>query len=90
MGVELEMSIILAYAFGVMLVIFLGWIMLIPLKFLIKLIINVLIGGLVLLVLNFFGGIIGIHIGVNVITALTVGILGVPGVLLLLLIQYIM
>ena len=48
-----------------------------------NLIVNAVIGGGVLLVINFVGGFWGFHIGVNPITALVVGLLGVPGVLLL-------
>ena len=41
------------------------------------------IGGGVLLLINFIGGFWGFRLGVNPITALVVGLLGVPGVLLL-------
>jgi inhibitor of the pro-sigma K processing machinery len=37
---------------------------------------------------NIAGGFFGFHIGLNLVTALTVGILGVPGALLLLAVKY--
>jgi inhibitor of the pro-sigma K processing machinery len=46
------------------------------------------IGGLALWLLNIFGGAIGINIGINVVTALVAGILGVPGVILLIILIY--
>ncbi|WDV45968.1 pro-sigmaK processing inhibitor BofA family protein [Clostridiaceae bacterium M8S5] len=88
MGVEL--NVILAYAFGLILLYLVGWILIIPLKYIIKLLINGLIGGVVLLALNFVGKFIGFTIGINPITALVVGFLGIPGVILLLVLNYIL
>ncbi len=48
---------------------------------------NAIIGALILLVINFFGSIVGISITVTFLSALIVGVLGVPGVVILLLIQ---
>ncbi|RKD28807.1 pro-sigmaK processing inhibitor BofA family protein [Thermohalobacter berrensis] len=89
MGIGIELSVILAYAFGLVLLYFIACFLLVPLKFLVKLIVNGIIGGVILLLINFFGKFIGIAIGINPITALIVGFLGVPGIILLLVIQYI-
>ncbi|HHT42166.1 MAG TPA: SigmaK-factor processing regulatory BofA [Firmicutes bacterium] len=75
--------VVVAYAAGVLIVYALGKMLLIPLRTIFNLIVNAVIGGGVLLVINFVGGFWGFHIGVNPITALVVGLLGVPGVLLL-------
>lgn len=88
MGVE--WSVILAYALGLVLLYLVGWILIIPLKYLVKLLINGIIGGIVLFGLNFVGGFIGFSIGINPITALVVGFLGIPGVILLLVLNYIL
>lgn len=85
-----ELSIILAYAFGLILLYVVGWILLIPIKLIIRLIWNGVIGGILLLLVNFVGGFLGIGIVINPITALVAGLLGVPGVVLLLLLQYIL
>lgn len=37
---------------------------------------------------NITGGFFGFHIGLNLTTALTVGILGIPGILLILAVKY--
>ena len=58
-------------------------------KLLIKLLYNGFIGGIALLALNFCGGYIGIHIALNFVTCLIAGFLGVPGIALLLLLQYV-
>lgn len=59
----------------------------ISLKVFWKLFVNALIGAAILLVINFFGAAIGISITISFLSALIVGILGVPGVIILLLIQ---
>lgn len=54
-----------------------------------ELVLNVLIGILVLWLVNKFGGAIGIpNIPINFITALVVGVFGLPGVIVLILLFY--
>ncbi len=55
----------------------------------IELAINIVLGILILWLLNKFGGSLGISIPINVITALVVGILGIPGVIILVLLNLI-
>ncbi|WZL73414.1 pro-sigmaK processing inhibitor BofA family protein [Clostridiaceae bacterium 35-E11] len=88
MGMGVELNIILAYAFGLILLYIVGYILLIPIKWMIKLIYNGVIGGIMLIVLNFVGRFWGVGIAVNPITALVAGILGVPGVILMFILQY--
>ena len=59
-----------------------------PLRFLVKFIFNTLLGFAVLILINFLGGYIDISIGVNWINAVIVGIFGLPGVALLLVLQW--
>ncbi len=61
-----------------------------PIKWALKLLLNALIGFVGLLILNFLGSFIGISLGVNWFNAIITGVLGVPGVILLLLIKYIL
>ncbi|MCT4605506.1 MAG: pro-sigmaK processing inhibitor BofA family protein [Marinisporobacter sp.] len=90
MGIGIELNIILAYAFGLILLYILGYILLIPIKWIIKLVYNGIIGGVILLLLNLVGGFFHVHIAINPITALVVGFLGVPGVMLMLFFQYLL
>lgn len=90
MGIGIELSVILAYVFGLVLLYFIGWILIIPIKFIAKLIINGIIGGVLLVILNLFGGLIGFSIGINPINALVVGFLGVPGLILLIVLKLIL
>lgn len=60
-----------------------------PIKIIFKLILNTVIGFLALFVINYLGSFIGISIAVNWINAVIVGVLGVPGVALILLLKWI-
>ena len=49
----------------------------------IKLIGNSIVGGIIIFLINLIGANFGFHIGLNIGTALVVGILGIPGAILL-------
>ena len=59
-----------------------------PIKIIFKLLINTILGFVALLMLNFIGGLIGVQIAVNWINAVIVGVFGVPGVALILMLQW--
>ncbi|MEG6584223.1 pro-sigmaK processing inhibitor BofA family protein [Dendrosporobacter sp. 1207_IL3150] len=80
-----ELNVIFAYAFGIILIYLIGRVFLMPLKLIFRLIYNGIIGGIMLWVVNLIGGYVGFTIGINVITALVAGFLGIPGVILLIL-----
>ncbi|MDO4815449.1 MAG: pro-sigmaK processing inhibitor BofA family protein [Bacillota bacterium] len=56
-------------------------------KFIFRLLINSLVGFFILFVVNYLGGFVGLHINVGWISALITGVLGIPGIVLLLLIE---
>ena len=87
MGLNIPFHIIMAYGIGLIALYLIGWLFLVPLKILLKFIANGLIGGLVLLILNYVGKFLGLAITINPVTALIVGFLGVPGIVLILLLQ---
>lgn len=60
-----------------------------PLKKILKLLINIALGLLAILLINSFGYKIGLHIPFNIVTALVAGMLGLPGVLCLIVLNYI-
>ena len=82
MGVQ--MGVFLTYAGMIILIFLVGKIFLWPLKIVLKLAANSLIGGLTILVINAIGAGFGIFIPLNVLNALIVGALGIPGAALLL------
>lgn len=58
-----------------------------PIKWALKLLFNALAGFVSLFIINFLGGFVGISISVGWISALIAGIFGMPGIILLLLIE---
>lgn len=72
----------------VLLIILLFKIIKTPLKWAGKLLLNALSGFIALLVLNFFGSLVGLTLTINFINCLVTGFLGLPGVVLLLVIKY--
>ena len=70
-------------------ILIIGKIFLFPIKLLLKLVLNTIIGGIIIYIINLIGGNFGFHIGLNLITSLVVGILGIPGAILLIILQFI-
>ncbi|MBR0276848.1 MAG: pro-sigmaK processing inhibitor BofA family protein [Clostridia bacterium] len=54
-----------------------------PVRALLKVAVNSAIGGICIIAFNFVSQLFGIFIGVNALTAVTVGILGIPGFIML-------
>ena len=79
---------ILAYAIGLVLVFILCRIFIRPIKWAFKLLINTAIGGFILAIVNLVGGFAGITVVIGPFSALLTGLLGVPGVLLVIFLQY--
>lgn len=61
-----------------------------PLKVALRVLINSVLGFGALWLLNLTGGVTGIALGLNIFNSLTVGVLGVPGLFLLLLLQWVL
>lgn len=58
-----------------------------PIKWAFKLLLNAILGFVMLFVFNFLGGFIGLNITVGWLSAIVAGVLGIPGIILLLLIE---
>jgi pro-sigmaK processing inhibitor BofA len=61
-----------------------------PLKILWKLVINGILGAVLLFIVNFIGGFFSFSIGINIYTALIAGFFGIPGVIFLIFLRFIM
>lgn len=64
-----------------------GRIFILPIKSILKLVLNSILGGLIIYIINVIGGLFAFHIGLNYITAILVGILGIPGAVLLVILK---
>ncbi len=82
-------TILLLAAAGLVLLAVVGRVFSAPLKLAAKAALNALLGLLALFLLNATTAVTGLHLGLNLFNALVVGVLGVPGLGLLLLVQWI-
>lgn len=84
----MQWTTLLAYAFGLLLIYAVTRMLYTPLRWALTLLINGLLGGAALWVLNWIGGLFGFSLPLNPATALIVGVLGIPGLVLVLLLKY--
>lgn len=81
----MEVGVFLAYAFGMLMVYVFGRFLLVPLKWIAVGLLSSLAGGAAIAVINMIGAAVGLFVPLNIITAAIVGVLGIPGTVLLLL-----
>jgi len=79
---------IFAYVVGAILLIVALILLARPIKWLFKLLLSCMLGFGGLILFNLLGGLAGLYIGVNIVTAVTAGVLGIPGLALMLFLQY--
>ncbi len=79
----MDIKILLIYVACIIGIMIIGKIFIIPIKIIIKLIINSILGAILLYLINLIGVMWGLHIGINLITVIIVGVLGIPGAILL-------
>ena len=83
----MDETALLAYLSGIIIIFLLGRLFIVPIKKILKLILNSILGGFLIFIINFIGGIWNFHIGLNIVTAIFVGLLGIPGSIVLILLK---
>lgn len=86
----MDFTMILPILIGVAVLFIVLKLLALPMKIIIKLVINGLVGGLIIFVINLIGANFGFIIDLNWITALIVGFLGVPGVVIVAILQFVL
>ena len=81
----MDIKMLLIYVACIIGIMIIGKIFIIPIKIIIRLVINSILGAILLYVINLIGVAWGLHVGINFVTVVTVGILGIPGAILLIL-----
>ena len=85
----MESNILLTYLACICFIFLFGKILVKPMKFVLKLVLNSVIGGLIIFLINLVGASFYFHIGLNIVTSVVVGILGIPGAVLLVVLKLI-
>ena len=86
----MEFNNIIAYIACIFFLFIFGKIFIVPIKTILKLIVNSILGGITIFIINLIGSIWGFHIGLNLITSVFVGVLGIPGALVIIIIKLIL
>lgn len=64
-----------------------GKIFIVPLRKILRLVFNSILGGVLIFIINLIGTTFNFHIGLNIFTSILIGILGIPGVICLIIIK---
>ncbi len=80
----------LVYIGCIVMILIIGKILIFPLKKIFKLVMNSAIGAMLIYIINLVGANFNFHIGLNWWTILCSGILGIPGVILVVLLKLFM
>ena len=80
-------ELIASFAVGLALICLTGYLLLVPMKLLWRLLAGGVLGALALMVVNLVGAPFGLSVSVNPFTAMAVGFLGLPGAVLVVVLQ---
>jgi inhibitor of the pro-sigma K processing machinery len=85
----IDYGVVLAYIIGIILLLVLGRLLFVPLKAVMKLVYNALLGAAAIFLVNLVGGLFGFHVAFNIYTAFIIGALGIPGFILIVILKII-
>lgn len=85
--IYLDYNSIIAFIACIFFIFIVGKIFILPLKTILKFILNSVVGGIIIFIVNLIGRFWNFHIGLNILTSIIVGILGVPGTILVIMIK---
>ena len=77
----------MSFAIGLALLCLIGYLLLVPMRFMWRLLAGGVMGALALGMVNLLGGLLGFHVAINPFTAMAVGFLGLPGAALVVALQ---
>lgn len=80
-------ELIASFAVGLTLICLTGYLLLVPMKFLWRLLAGGVLGALALMLVNLVGSLVNFSVSVNPFTAMAVGFLGLPGAALVVALQ---
>lgn len=80
-------ELIASFAVGLTLICLTGYLLLVPMRFLWRLLAGGVLGAITLMMVNLVGSLFDFSVSVNPFTAMAVGFLGFPGALLVILLQ---
>ena len=76
---QIPWELVLSFAIGLALLCLIGCLLLVPMRFMWRLVAGGVMGALALMMVNLLGGLLGFKVEINPFTAMAVGFLGLPG-----------
>lgn len=86
-GVDFMDANIITYLACICFIFIIGKIFIVPIKKVLKLLLNSIFGGIIIYIVNIIGANFNFHIGLNIINSIIIGLLGLPGVVCLIIIK---
>lgn len=83
----MDFNNIIAYIACIFFLFIFGKVFIVPIKTILKLVLNSVLGGVVIFLINFIGAYFNFHIGLNLVTSIFVGLLGIPGAIVIVIIK---
>ena len=87
---QIPWELVLSFAIGLVLLCLIGYLLLVPMRFMWRLLAGGVMGALALVLVNLLGGLLGFHVAINPFTAMAVGFLGLPGAALVVALKLLM
>lgn len=87
---QIPWELIASFAVGLVLLCLIGYLLLVPMRLMWRLVAGCVMGALALVLVNAFGALVGVRVEINPFTAMAVGFLGLPGAALVVALQLLM
>ena len=87
---QIPWELVLSFAIGLALLCLIGYLLLVPMRFMWRLVAGGVMGALALGLVNLLGGLVGFSVEINPFTAMAVGFLGLPGAALVVALRVLM
>lgn len=81
------MNSIIAFIACLFFLFIMGKLFIVPIKIMLKILLNSILGGILIFIINLVGNFFNFHIGLNIITSIFIGVLGIPGAVVVILIK---
>ena len=89
-NVQIPWELVLSFAIGLALLCLIGYLLLVPMRFMWRLLAGGVMGALALMLVNLIGALVGFGVEINPFTAMAVGFLGLPGAVLVVALRLLM
>lgn len=87
---NLDFNNIIAFTSCIFFLFIFGKLFIVPIKTILKLVLNSFLGAFLIYIINLIGAMWEFHIGINIITSIFVGMLGIPGAIVIVIIKFLL